>query len=106
MKKRVKRRVKKLTLKEAYENVRKQAARDRRYFTTLFNVVSELLGKIQGEQNKITRSVDAVMKDYIRHPLKIDGMSQSAFRSLVDAAARNHPQMFKDDFNGRLGPDE
>jgi hypothetical protein len=42
------------------------------------------------------------MKDYIRHPLKVDGMNQQAFRALVDAAARNHPEQFKEDFNGKL----
>lgn len=57
---------------------------------------------IKQSQQTITKSVDAVMKDYIRHPLKIDGMSQPAFRALVDAAARNNPGRFRDDFNGEL----
>ena len=93
---------KKLTLKQAYDRQLRRSASDRNMMLARFLTIIERMEKIESEQRTIAWNVDAVMKDYIRHPLKIDGMNQAAFRSLVEAAARNYPQMFKDDFNGRL----
>jgi hypothetical protein len=81
---------------------RARLSREMRAIRSILNCIRTDLSAIRHDQETITRSVDAVMKDYIRHPLKIDGMNQQAFRALVDAAARNNPASFKDDFNGKL----
>ena len=92
--KRRKQQKKKMTLSQMVDYWRKTAASERGWVAADIRQISIRIERIEAAQRAIERDINAIITDYIRHPLKIDGMSQAAFRDLVDRAARDDPRSF------------